>query len=430
MAVMLSYPMLAPLTGVRAAITTTALLAASPAAVSQARRGWDPSATVLLSLLVSAFAMLNRPWLCGFSFLLSLAVHPTNVFLAPIAASQWGPTAVEWYRAASESQRRRMLRIAVIVLPFVAVGGFYVARTLAHAGFAPSIEIAIERLISLSAWQALGVGVVGLFSGITSAAIAGPPPFMLRLGASAIVFAAFTLAGVGSWLGGRERSALQMAWLSGGIVVSVLAFHVVAGPRALEPGVERYAMFLVVPLTIFCACGVNRLGRGANLTAAVLCSLLAAVLAFGYFVPLAMRGGDGYPMYRTGAVEPKLAAFEFLSMHSRDAEVVAIFADDWWLYWPLRYLAWHDRRMHVEVLGNYDSWPMPPGAKARPYPHPPDRVYAVVFSHGTQWARLRNEALQLFTATDPLGRPIVDVMTVPPDSYERLRDVMPWQSRQ
>jgi hypothetical protein len=430
LAVGFAYPLVAPLIGTRSAIILTAILALSPAAVSQARTGWDPSATVFLSLLTLAFAVGNRPWLCGASFLLALVAHPTNLFLAPAVATQWWPAILETYRGFSRRARRRILWTVALVLPPAGMIGWNAARTAAHAGFLPSLELVAERLTGPSAWYALGVGLTSLFSGVTSAAaIAGQPPTGLRLVANTIVLTAFAMAAVGCWRSTDGVFAPRMARLAGGLVVSIVAFHVVAGSRALEPGTERYAMFLLAPLAMLCSAGLGWLGRAGSAAGAMLCGMLAVVLSLGYFLPLASEGGRGHAIYRTGRVEPKLAAFEFANAHSRDAQVVAVFAEDWWLYWPIRYLAWHERRMHVEMLGDYDRWLVPPGGDPRRYERPPDRVYAVVFHGGEYWAPLRTEGTPLFTANDPIGRPIIDVIEVPPSAFARLRVPMPWQSR-
>ena len=428
LALVFAYPLMAPLIGTRSATILTAILALSPAAVSQSRIGWDPGATIFLSLLTVAFAVGNRPWLCGASFVVALVAHPTNMFLAPTVATQWWPAVRDAYRSLSPRARRRILWTAALLVAPAAVIGWSVARTAAHAGFLPSVELVAERLTFPSAWYGLGLGLQGLFSGVTSAeAIAGQPPLALRLVAHAIVLTAFALAALGCFRSRDHVSAPRMVRLASGLAVSIVAFHVVAGARALEPGAERYAMFLLIPMATLCAAGLGLAGRSGTAAATALSATLAAVLSSGYFLPLATEGGHGHSTYRTGSVEPKLAAFEFASAHSRDAQVVAVFAEEWWLYWPIRYLAWHERRMHVEMLGDYGRWLVPPGGTPRRYPRPPDRVYAVVFHGGARWTALQTEGTSLFTANDSIGRPILDVILVLPDSLERLQAPIPWR---
>jgi hypothetical protein len=429
LAIVLAYPLLVRTIGTRAAVITTGILALSPAAVSQARFGWDPSATIVLSLLAVAFAIARRPSLTVASFLLALVAHTTNIFLAPVLASQWGPALLGWYQRSTARLRIVMLILIAAVLLLAFPFGLNFARNAAHAGFLPSIELVTERLTAPSAWYSLWLGVVSLFSGVTTAMIAGLPPAALQIGANVIISLVLAIAFMVAWRGGYQTPAWRAGWFGAGLVASIVSFHVVAGQRGLEAGTERYAMFLVVPLSLLAASGLASLGRTGIATALALYGTLVAVLTFGYFKPLVSQGGHGHSTYRTGAVEPKLAAFEFVKAHSRDAEVVALFAEDWWLYWPTRYLAWHDRRLHVEMLGGYERWLVPPGGRPRPYEQAPDRVYAVVFAGGEYWDALRGQATTLFSAADPLGRPIVHVMLVPPDAYAHLGVHLPWQSR-
>jgi hypothetical protein len=139
----------------------------------------------------------------------------------------------------------------------------------------------------------------------------------------------------------------------------------------------------------------------------------AALTIGSYFVPLVFRGGDARAGLRTGTVEPKVAAFDFLVADAGSAEVVEVISDDWYLYWPMRYLAGQDPRFHVELTpgANAPGGLYPPGVVAPPYPHPPDRIYALVFDNGGGWRRLREGgATSAFTAVDSIGRPILHVV--------------------
>jgi hypothetical protein len=98
--VLAAYPLLAPSIGRAAALLTAAFLAVSPAVVSQARIGWDPSGTPFASLLAIGFALRDRPLLAAGAQAAALIVHPTNIFLVPITASAWGPYALTRFVAA------------------------------------------------------------------------------------------------------------------------------------------------------------------------------------------------------------------------------------------------------------------------------------------------------------------------------------------
>ena len=81
--------------------------------------------------------------------------------------------------------------------------------------------------------------------------------------------------------------------------------------------------------------------RFARPVIATLCIL--AWLSFGsfgwrYFASIQRTGGDSHLAFRTAAVEPKQAAWDYIAEHS-DGRPIAVVADSWWLYWPLAYLS-------------------------------------------------------------------------------------------
>ena len=116
-----------------------------------------------------------------------------------------------------------------------------------------------------------------------------------------------------------------------------------------------------------------------------------------------------------------------MQQDSAGASLVAIFAENWWLYWPIRYLSMRDAsRVFVERL-EPESLPLRPAGTAPPvYPRRPDKVYAVVFARGSNAVRMASLGTAIFTATDPAGLPIVQVFLIPPDRAERLVDPAPW----
>jgi 4-amino-4-deoxy-L-arabinose transferase-like glycosyltransferase len=71
--------------GTRTAIALAVLFACLPAHLAYARLGWEPADTPLAAVLVLTSALLWH-WSATLAlFVLALLVHPTNVFLGPIA---------------------------------------------------------------------------------------------------------------------------------------------------------------------------------------------------------------------------------------------------------------------------------------------------------------------------------------------------------
>jgi hypothetical protein len=433
----LAYPLLARPLGKQAALITTALLCVSPPLVAQARIGWDPSSPPFFSLLAMAAALRDRPVLAAVAGLAGIAAHPSTVFLAPVAAVVWLHHGARHYATLTPPWR-------VIVRLLLAVGSgvglvacFFVARRMARSGLLSSSETIVARVLSPASWIETGAAFLRLFSGVTSALdFSGPVDPRLTLAADAVVVAAFVVSIVVCWNGLRTARPAWSAWLLGGVGIGLAIYHVVAGPLSLRPGFERYASCLVVPLVILCGVALDALIRrsqrwGLAMTG-LLWSMLLTVLVSGYSVPLAARGGDAphHDTYRTGNEEPKLAAFRFIEQDSRGLSDVAVFAEDWWLYWPIRYLASTERdRLKIEPLGSQGIPLYPPGAIRPSYDGPPSRVYAMVFAGNPGAQAMRAAAAPVFTAADPIGRPILFVFQIPPDRVDALVGPAPWRSR-
>jgi hypothetical protein len=212
-------------------------------------------------------------------------------------------------------------------------------------------------------------------------------------------------------LGALWRSTSQR-WIVGGLAAAFAGFHVIALDLALQPTLERYGMFMLVPMFIVIAKALDAIARRSTLagdaTTAAAVSVCAAMTAGGYFYPLASRGGDAMITYRTGDVEPKLAAFEYIASSSGSAPV-RIIAEDWFLYWTLRYFATPAGRIQVETVPdtNLPGGTRPAGARAPALPFP-QRTFIVAFA-GSGYAATLKPSMPLFTAVDPIGRPVVEV---------------------
>jgi hypothetical protein len=428
--VVFAYPLLARPLGSRAAVLTTALLALSPTAIVYSRIGWDPSGAPFFSLLAVACALRDRPVLATLNIVIAYAVHPTTIFMLPFVAAAWVPHAQRRY-ATYPPQTRRRLHVAAVIAAVAAIPvGAVMVTTVARMGRLPSIEMVTERLTQPSVWAEVWLSALRLFSGVTATVYAaGPLPAAQAMAVDVIAGLVLTIA-IAELIARRQESGPARLWLVAGLGGSVVMLHVIGGPIALEPGFERYAVSLVVPLVVVCAVGLDALARSAPRAAVVLtialCTTYGAVVAGGYFHPLVARGGDAHPTFRTGVPEPKAAAYEFIREVSRDKSIVSVFAEDWWIYFPVRYLAIPDRqRIFVEMLGTTPPV-YAPGAVRPAYPHGPDQVFAVVFHGSPAFNQVRDLGGIIFTAADPIGRPILHVIELKTDRPLPFADPPPW----
>ena len=412
-AVALAYPMLWRPLGHRAAMLATALLAVSPTAVAYSRLGWDPSGTPLVALLAVGAALHRRPILALLACALAYFVHPTNIFLLPITAALLAPDAMARYRAADRrtqsSLKRLTLMAAVLAVPLIA----FVAQRIADNPNTtlPSVEMVADRVTSPSRWLSRIWGFVNLATGVSTAEhIAAPVAGQMALLVNATFTGLFVLSLAAGWV--RYRQHHYGIWLLAGMSAAFAGFHVIAMDLALLPTLERYGMFMLVPMCIAFALAIDAVSRrfsaAGTAAGAIAIATLAAVTVAGYFYPLATRGGDAMATYRTGAREPKLAAFEFIAADSAN-EPVRVTAEDWFLYWTLRYFAGTGGNIQVEPLdgASLPGGVRPEGAMAPGRPTP-RRSYVVAFA-GSGFAATQSAHPVVFTAFDPIGRPVVQV---------------------
>jgi hypothetical protein len=142
-----------------------------------------------------------------------------------------------------------------------------------------------------------------------------------------------------------------------GLGVSLVGAYLVGGLPVLAPHTERYGMFLVVPSCyVLAACieafadtpvraALARLG-----TAGLGVVLLAS---FGTYFLGALHRADParHNTFRSGAVDPKQRALEQILAWRSPERISVVRAEDWWLYWPLRYLIGARSDLRISIAG-------------------------------------------------------------------------------
>lgn len=416
-AVVLAYPLLVTPLGRHAALLVTIMLAIAPTAVAYSRLGWDPSGTPLVTLLALAAALHDRPIAASIAVAFAYFVHPTNIFVVPIAAAAWAPHALQRYRAMDAMTRSRLKMSAIVlVLVIILLAGWAAMRVAQNPNTTlPSVSMVIDRVTSPMRWLSRGWGFINLASGVSTAAhIAAPLSHQLSAMVNAVMALSFAGCIALGWTSLRRQP--YALWLIGGMAAAFAGFHVVAMDLALQPTLERYGMFMLVPMMVLLSIAMDAVTTrfraiGIATTTAIV-TLLGAMTVGAYFYPLIARGGDAMATYRTGAREPKLAAFEFIQSDSATAPVRVV-AEDWFLYWTLRYFAGPNGPVHVEPVpgAQLPGGTRPTGAPEPAVP-PPQRTYIVVYA-GSQYPGMLALTGPAFTAFDPIGRPVLHVYSVP-----------------
>jgi hypothetical protein len=260
-------------------------------------------------------------------------------------------------RAADQVRRWQL----IVLGGMAAVGILLLLQWPRSASYALAIA---QRVCNPSDYGAFISNFVGLFSGssvlefIPGSIASGGQGDLHR----AIYDVPMAIVLVVSLWGAFRRSKGQASasdrCLAIGWSACVIGFFAVAGPRAIQPHWERYGVWLVAPTVLLASRGafwwVDRIGtwhKAAAWLAVAAGWLLLAGFFADYFVYFAHIGGRSHVAFRTAQLEPKSAALRFILEQQRAGSHVAIVADDWWMYWPLAYLAADKPGVEVAACG-------------------------------------------------------------------------------
>ena len=334
------------------------LMAILPINIAYARFGWDPSHSGLVVLAALYAALDRRPYLSALAFAFAILVHPTNVFAAPLLALSY--LGVEW-----EGRGRRAWGDAILYGAMLLLAALTLAAIIAGGTAATNLRGIGERLTSGGEWLLFPTLFIRLLTGDTVLTyVAGEGWETARRFADLLVvvsLAGLLAAGVAKGWGRFGRGAgLVAGWLA-----TLLMFFILAGSDALRPHVERYGFVLVAPTAIVVAVLIAKclpkrgLLRPGLLIPAAAVPLLGAFWA-GYFQPLAAGSPEQHRAFWTGREEPKQAAYERIVAEAPSPGTLIV-AEDWWLKWPIAYLA---RQHSLTVVRASEA--APPSSAAGP----------------------------------------------------------------
>jgi len=331
-------------------------LAIMPTAIAHSRICQDPSQSIFWTSIVIYLSLLGfdergRAWIYWGGALLifrvALWTHPTNVFVAPFLVLPF-IAAVRPLLPASRRGRAILLVLAIVVLT---LGLSIAGPTLRHLFGTneyldkPWLAMASARITDGTQWFEFAANNARLFNGVTIYHYfsgARPPTALYDAGFVVVVVAAlcgFLLTPV------ARRTALDY-----GLIIACTAtwvgFYAFAGPQALRPHFERWGLCLIAPGTLVLARGltawIERKPRMRWLTIAAATLVATGLLRsfyVNYFVEFATTGGRSHLTYVTATIEPKQQALEHILARSAGPGRVAIATQQWWLAWPIAYLA-------------------------------------------------------------------------------------------
>jgi hypothetical protein len=341
------------------------LLAVLPVQLGYARLAWDPSAVTGVLVLALAAATRGRFLLAGSAFALSLWVHPAAIFagpalLAALLAARWPRTPAGALRCPS----RRQLAVPALLGVLGAAAGY---GLLARDALPPPVRAALSAgLLERVRDRATDGSAAMQFAKLYGDFLSGPTIYRyitgsmpdgaarLHLGLAGLLLVAVVLPGL--WVLPPAHQSVDRA-LAFGLLLSLGAAYLFGGLPVLTPHTERYGIFLVAPSCYVIAACLDAFARTPARAALVRCAAASLgallLLSFHTYFLRALRHADPerHNAFRTGAIDPKQKAFEAILATRAADRLTLIRAEDWWIYWPVRYLAGPHSGLHVTIAG-------------------------------------------------------------------------------
>jgi hypothetical protein len=337
------------------------------------RTAFDCSQLSLFGIVILGFAFRARPIGLLASFLFSLLVHPTAVFLLPAALAVF---IVQTARK-SAGEPSSVWRTILITSAAAAVAGVGLSLIALRRPFVKGYFVLHYRPQD---WYSFGSGF-----GRFLLALGMPPhephlrqgwlptPPEMQLGLQAGLFWA---AVGGAMIYGVRRLWRARAWdrlaLVAGTVASVAGFHMVAGSRVFE-ATNRYGVVLILPAILSFACLVEailtdpldherRSDRCYQLLAlTVLGWLLLWCAKTNWFDPRLAGGDESFWTFRS---ETRNSHKQALSIIRRDLRhdgagpgAATVVAQPYWTAWPLQYYTLGQSDLAITPLFQTDPGP-------------------------------------------------------------------------
>jgi hypothetical protein len=385
--VVLSFVLFRRVLGYEGAVIAALFMSTLPLHVAYSRLSQSPSLTPLISLICLYFAIRGAWIRTLLACLLAIWVHPTNVFLAPVLIAPFADPLLRRWRGLDAAARLRALGLAALAVTAVAitVGTGVLLVSPRSTSYASILRGDMLVRLSDAPQFARFINLYGnLLSGTTiyEYFVGNDPSRHAHVTVFWTVFIPVMMLGSARlWQTGATRWLLMM----GGLLASLSCFYVVAGPLAISPHYERWATFLTMPSCLLFAVALGSLRRGTRSTAVVRLLSLGVSIAFlvsfhaHYF--LGMHSGVGqHRAYRTGAVDPKQQAVSAIEEIRDRKKRTVVVAEDWWIYWPMRYFAYNYDGYFV-ALNNPGEYPgFAAEFKVPDFPLTEAEVFRVVFA--------------------------------------------------
>jgi hypothetical protein len=418
----------------------TVAIAVAPTAIAHSRICQDPSQTIfwtglVIYLSLLAFTERSRAWLYGavamVVFPIALWTHPTNVFIAPFLVIAAVAVLRTLPRPGYRATAFFVLPVAVLLVMAIRAWPALVHFVESNESLnKPWLSQAAGRMIDPAQWIEFVVNTARLFNGVTVYHyFSGARPWTLPYDAGFVIVMLAVLSGL--WMGYRERprrgtgvdnvsssgATLDVAVIAAS-AAALLLFYAFAGPKSLRPSAERWGLCLIVPGLLVVSRGTSawielrpRLRIMAIAAAGLIAAALLASFYVNYFREFATTGGRAHLTYITAPVEPKQQALARILAAGGGDRPVVIVAREWWLFWPIAYLA--SPHANVSVTRN-----LPPDDPSFREALSEGRVFVVEFAGtaalGTaiDWIRASGLRFTQAAVQDAGGRDVLAILQI------------------
>lgn len=413
--------------GLAFAALFTCLLAVLPLHLGYARFAWDTAAVPTAALLMLAAATRLRPGWTALAFVLGLWVHPVMVFSLPFVAAPFIVRA--WPRTPGGGLRvpaRRDLAIGFAsVLLACGIAGVLVrldalpAPVMRALGGTLFDKIAHRLTSPLEALDFARFYVELLCGPTIYRYIAGSLP-PVAAGLHVVLWLACTVPVLVLALRRfrDERRWEEIGWLIG-LLASLALAYVLGGLRVLRPGTERYGIQFTVPSAYVLALCLDALGRDARrrarlrLSAAIAGAALVCSFAVFHLAALHHADAEREDAFRTGDTDPKLRALQAVLRLRTPGRPCVVLAQDWWIYWPVRYFSHGQPDFYVTIAGMPHDYRFPPDFVLPSFRDREVERFAIAWAGGPYDAYLSDPALQRTEIGGYEPGPILKVIRLP-----------------
>lgn len=325
-----------------------------PVNIMYSRIGWDASQIALFSLLIIFFSLRGRAIWTSFFLSTSLLIHPTCIFLLPIALL-CNIAAVLENKDAVKIKHFLLIILAIIIIPLTTL---YIINDIVYATLDHNSADIYKRLFDFSylmrCWQAYihfltGTTSYSYFVGFEDNYISNL--LFLILGGLIIFLYAYGLI---RYI--KNKNYIKLALLIG-VFFSILIFSFIMGDIGYKKGYERYALFMVIPSIISFVVILNDLFLKKIYYSHIIMTMLICFFLYeisvNYYIKLFESGGYSEMTYRTNYRDPKREVFDLIKRDAVDKKNIDIYVSSWWNSEPLKYFFYNYES--VNVLLKFDS---------------------------------------------------------------------------